>query len=158
MRVRAVVAVTTLLLASLSLPSAAEPARCRGENLRLRFQLNRREYTLDQRVRMKMVVINKGPRCTMVWSDGQVATFYVFEDDRKIWDEDYCRAFTQAIMEEVWGPDRREVYRARWSGWRNGRDCQRRAERAGPGHYEAQGHFMGDGEPRTERVAFRVTR
>jgi len=156
MHIRAVIALAAVVIGILPAASAAQPASCQREDLRFRFRLNDRDYTLDQPVRMKMVVINKGPRCTMVWSDGQDATFYVFEDDKRIWDRDYCRAFTQAIVEEVWGRDHREVYRATWRGWKNGRNCERRAEKAGAGRYEAQGHFMGDGQPRTERLAFRV--
>ncbi len=137
--------------------ASAEPRNCERSDLRLRLRLNDREYTVDEPVRMKMIVKNEGPRCTMVWSDGQRYTFYVFEDDKKIWDEDYCRVFTQAIVEEEWERGHREVYRATWRGWKNGPDCKRRHKKAGPGRYEAQGHFMGDGEPRTNRKSFRVT-
>ena len=130
---------------------------CQRSDLRLRLRLNQQAYTADERVRMRMVVINEGPACTMVWSDGQDATFYVFEDDRKIWDQDYCTGFTQAIVTEEWEHGHREVYRAVWGQWRNGKDCDRRDGKVGPGTYEAQGHFFGDGEPRTGTLSFRIT-
>ena len=107
-----------------------------------------------------MVVVNEGPRCTMMWSDGQSHTFYVFENDRKIWDASACMGFTQAVVEESWERGHREVYRDTWRGWTNGMrdgDCTRRHRKAGTGEYQAQGHFMGDGDPRTHRKTFRVT-
>ena len=160
MRMRAVL-IGACLLVGLFPPSAsAAPDECTNGDLKLVFRLNQQSYTADERVRMKMIVINKGPRCTMVWSDGQEATFYVFDDDRKIWDADYCYGFTQAIVTETWAHGHREVYSHRWGQWANGsgdEGCKRRDHKVGPGRYEAQGHFMGAGEPKTVRLAFRIT-
>ena len=157
MRTRTALLAAGLLISMLPATASAAPDDCRNEDLKLVLRLDQESYASDERVRMKMVVINKGPRCTMVWSDGQDATFYVFDGDRKIWDQDYCMAFTQAIVTETWAHGHREVYRARWGHWVNGNDCERRDHKAGPGRYEAQGHFMGAGEPKTVRLGFRIT-
>ena len=149
-----------MLVGLLPAPGAAAETDCTNGDLQLVFRLNQQSYAADEPVRMKMVVVNKGPRCTMVWSDGQRATFYVFENDRKIWDQDFCMGFTQAIVTETWEHGHREIYRARWGHWANGSDdgsCERRDHKVGPGRYEAQGHFMGAGEPRTSRLGFRLT-
>jgi len=161
MRLRALVIAAVFVVVLPTGVGRAAPAECRSDNLKVVLRLNQSRYTTDEPVRMKMIVKNMGPRCTMVWSDGQSHTFYVFEDDKKIWDKSACRFFTQAIVREEWASGHREVYRARWRGSKNGTangECKRHIANAGPGRYEAQGHFMGDGEPRTERIAFRVTR
>ena len=153
--------VTALFMVGL-LPGAASGALpdCESHQLKRVLHLSQQSYSSDEPVRMKMVIKNTGPRCRMVWSGGQTHTFYVFENDKKIWDKSACMAFHDAIVHETWERGHRAVYRARWRGWKNGMsdgDCKREIEKAGPGRYEAQGHFKGDGQPKTVRLDFRVT-
>ena len=160
MRARVLAAAVPFLLGILPATGSPAPADCEGSQLKRVLHLDQERYTTDEPVRMRMVVKNTGPTCRMVWSGGQTHTFYVFEDEKKIWDESACLGFHDAIVTERWGHGRREVYRARWRGWENGTSdgsCQRRIKKAGPGRYEAQGHFMGDGRPRTARIEFRIT-
>ena len=161
MRMKVALAGACFLAALLPSPVAAGRPECRGADLKLVLRLNQQRYTIDEKVRMKMTVINEGPRCTMVWSNGQRHSFYVFEGDRRIWDASACMGFTDALIYEDWERGHREVYRARWGQWENDTDngdCERRARKAGPGRYRAQGHFMGDGEPKTSPLRFRVVR
>ncbi len=161
MRTRLVIALV-VVAGGLATPIATAQSReCERSDLRVRFRVDQRVYERDEPVRMRMKIVNEGPPCTMVWSNGEIATFYIFEDDRRVWNRNKCRVFTQATIEEEWERGHREVYRAKWRHWKSGvKDgaCTRHAERTGAGRYEAQGHFKGDGEPRTGKKAFRVVR
>ena len=161
MRTKAALVVALFLIGLLPTTGSAAPPDCESHQLKRTLRLNQQSYNVDDTVRMKMVVKNTGPPCRMVWSGGQTHTFYVFDDDKKIWDKSACKAFHDAIVYETWEHGHREVYRARWQGWENGMSngtCKRRIEKAGPGRYEARGHFTGDGGARTPRLSFRVTR
>ena len=161
MRTRATLVAALFIVGILPAPTSAAPPDCKAENLKRVLSLDQKSYTTDESVRMRMVVKNVGPPCRMVFMGGQTHSFYVFEDDKKIWDKSACMAFHDAIVYETWEHGHREVYRVRWRGWKNGMSdgsCKRRIEKAGPGRYEAQARFMGDGAPRTSRLTFRVSR
>ena len=153
---RALVIAVCMIAAFLPAAGFTAPRECRNGDLDVSLRLDQQRYRTDERVRMTMTVENIGPRCTMVWSDGQVADFYVFDGDEKVWAADSCSGFTQAIVRENWPAGHRETYRERWNQREGGRDCPGRGEHVAPGRYKAQGHFKGAGEPRTDKVAFRI--
>ena len=153
---RALVVVLCIIASALPAAGFAAPRECRNRDLDVSLRLDQKRYRAGERVRMKMTVKNAGARCTMVWSDGQVADFYVFDADKKVWSADACHAFTQAIVREDWPAGHQETYRERWNKREGGRGCPGRGEQVAPGRYRAQGHFKGAGEPRTDKVPFRI--
>ena len=158
MKLRAAIAACLFVLV-LPAEAGSQPVECEDKNLRLVLHLDQQEYTMKQPVKMKMVIINQGPRCTMVWSDGQSHDFYVFDGKDQIWADGACRGYTQAVVTETWEREHREVYRSSWRRYKNqeGGDCEPGGPRAGAGNYQLQGHFLGDGEPRTRKLDFRIT-
>ena len=139
--------------------SAAAPKECDTRDLKISLELNQQSYATDQPVRMKMVVVNKGPTCTMVWSDGQTHAFYVFDDGKKIWSSDACKVYSQAVVEKRWEKGHREVYRKKWNQSPNNRreECGPGGEKVEPGSYEAEGHFMGEDGRRTGKLTFHIS-
>lgn len=159
MRIKAMCGAALALVVLLPGGGSAAPKECRSNDLKISLRLNQQSYTTEEPVRMKMVVINKGPTCTMIWSDSQTHAFYVFDDDKKIWASDACKSYSQAVVEERWERGHREVYRATWRQWKNGRgeDCATGGGKVEPGSYEAEGHFMGDGGRRTGKLTFHIS-
>lgn len=156
---RAVGLVALAVVAMFPAAGTAAPKECERNDLKISLRLNQQTYTADEPVRMKMVVVNKGPTCTMVWSDGQTHAFYVFDDGKKIWSSDACKVYSQAIVEKRWERGHREVYRKRWNQSPNDRrdQCGPGGEKVEPGSYEAEGHFLGAGGRRTGKLMFNIS-
>ena len=121
--------------------------------------MDRQTYTIEEPVRMKLIVVNKGPTCTMVWSDGQTHAFYVFDDGEKIWSSSECKSYSQAVVRKRWEHGHREVYKTVWRQWKNGRgdECRRGGGKVEPGRYAAEGHFTGADDRRTGKLRFRIS-
>ena len=142
-------------------PTAGSVEReCTRSDLSVRLRLDRSLYEAGQPVRMRMVTRNvSDSSCTMVWSDGNMASLVVRDQDgNRIWDDEACKVYTQAIIEERWSSGHAEAYRGVWRQHTAGsRDtCRHDGPLAKRGLYFARGIFHGAGGVRSNRVQFRL--
>ncbi|HYI45450.1 MAG TPA: BsuPI-related putative proteinase inhibitor [Actinomycetota bacterium] len=150
----ALIALTGLLLFPVS--AEAKSQRCTREDLSMKLSLDRKSYPPGEPVKMRFIVKNiSGEPCRVVFPNGRKATFEILNDEGVVRD-DSCQAYTQAIEEQEWAADHREVYRFRWGQRRTPENCEGRGVRAGPGSYSARALFDGarSGTVKTKRVPF----
>lgn len=150
-----------LLLVALIVPSVmAAPANCTRSDISVRLRLDRIRYPEDQPVDMTMTTKNVSRRrCTMVWPDGNNASIVVRDSDgRKVWDDEACTGYTQAVVEEDWPRGHENTDGARWKQRTQGDPdtCRFDGPLAERGLYFARGIFHGAGGVRSNRVWFRL--
>ncbi len=95
----------------------------------------------------------------MVWSDGNAGSLVVRrKGGDRVWDDEACKGYTQAIVEEDWQRGHREHYRGRWRQHTAGDPdtCRYDGDLARRGLYFARGIFHGAGGVRSHRVWFRL--
>lgn len=153
--------VLALLIATLPAPAAdSAPRKCKRADISVRLRLDQFRYDPDEPVRMKMTTKNvSGLRCTMVWSDGNTASLVVRrKSGSRVWDDEACKGYTQAIVEERWRKGHSEEYRRRWRQHTSGDPdtCRYDGRRARRGLYFARGIFHGAEGVRSNRVWFRL--
>lgn len=156
------------LLLSLPLVVAASPRagsaarRCTAADISVRLRVDGFRFDRGERVRMKMTTKNVSKlRCKMVFGDGNRGTLVIRrKDGRRVWWDENCMVYTQAIVEERWRAGDRDVYEGVWNQRKSGdRDtCEHDGPRARPGLYFARGLFDGAGDVWSNRVWFRLRR
>lgn len=98
-------------------------------------------------------------RCRMFWSNGNVGSLVVRNSkEHRVWTDETCALYTEAIVEETWRAGHLEDYLGRWKqGTQGDRDtCRYDGPHASPGRYYAIGIFQGAGGVRSNRVWFRL--
>lgn len=151
----------SLLLAIGGAPTAhSAPRDCARADISVRLRLEQFRHDAGEPVRMKMTTKNVSRRrCTMVWSDGNVGSLVVRrKDGRRVWDDEACKVYTQAIVKEDWRRRHSENYRGVWRQHTSGSPdtCRHDGPLAGRGLYFARGIFHGAGGVRSNRVWFRL--
>lgn len=136
------------------------PRNCTRADISVRLRLDQFRYDADEPVRMKMTTKNVSSlRCTMIWPDGNVASLVVRrEGGTRVWDDEACTGYTQAVVEEDWPRGHSENYRGVWRQHTAGdRDtCRHDGLLADRGLYFARGTFHGAGGVRSNRVWFHL--
>ena len=137
------------------------PPACKKADVLVRLRLNHYRYQSDEPVRMKMTVKNVSRRrCTMIWPDGNFGSLVVRNaEGERVWDDEACVGYTQAVVEEVWPAGHRETYRGAWRQHTAGDPgtCRHDGPLADRGKYYARGIFEGAGGVRSNRVWFRLS-
>ncbi len=151
----------SLQLVLVAVPGADSAAReCTRADISVRLRLDRFRYDRGEPVRMKMTVKNVSRlRCKMVWNDGNWGSLVVRrENGRRVWWDEGCAVYTQAIVEERWRRGHTESYRGTWRQRTAGDPdtCEYDGRRARRGLYFARGIFEGAGDVRSNRVWFRL--
>lgn len=145
------------------LPAAwagSAPRDCTSADISVRLRLDRFRYDPGEPVRMRMTTKNVSRlRCNMVWPDGNNSSLVVNNSNgRRVWDDEACKSYTQAVVEEEWRAGHSETYRAAWHQHTAGDPdtCRHDGPRASRGLYFARGIFHGAGGVRSNRVWFRL--
>lgn len=144
-------------------PEAAPAGRtCSRADVIVRLRLNQVRYDRGERVRMEMTTKNVSKmRCKMVFGDGNRGTLVIRrEGGRRVWWDEGCVNYTQAVVEERWRRGHSQTYPGVWNQRTlSDRDtCEYAGRRAQPGLYFARGLFEGAGDVRSNRVWFRLSR
>lgn len=142
-------------------PRAGSAGRyCTAADISVRLRIDGFRFDRGERVRMKMTTKNVSKRrCKMVFSSGNRGTLVVRrKDGRRVWWDETCMAYTDAIVEERWRAGDRDVYLGVWNQRKSGdrETCKHDGRRARPGLYFARGLFDGAGDVRSNRVWFRL--